>query len=33
VTHAVTAHGHEDSPELREGIRSSMKEEAPGALA
>lgn len=33
VTHAVTAHGHEDTPELREGIRSSMKEEAPGALA
>jgi predicted small metal-binding protein len=33
VTHAMTAHGHEDTPELREGIRSAMKEEAPGALA
>jgi predicted small metal-binding protein len=33
VTHAVTAHGHEDTPELREMLRSSMKEEVPGALA
>jgi predicted small metal-binding protein len=33
VTHAVTAHGHEDTPELREGIRAAMKEEVPGALA
>jgi predicted small metal-binding protein len=33
VTHAVTAHQHEDSQELREGIRASMKEEMPGALA
>ena len=33
VTHAVTAHGHEDNHELREGIRASMKEETPGALA
>lgn len=33
VTHAVTAHQHEDSPELREEIRKAMKEEVPGALA
>ncbi|WP_272474669.1 DUF1059 domain-containing protein [Baekduia alba] len=33
VTHAVTAHGHEDTPELREMIRGAMKEEVPGALA
>jgi predicted small metal-binding protein len=31
--HAVTAHGHEDTPELRDTIRSTMKEEVPGALA
>jgi predicted small metal-binding protein len=33
VTHAVTAHGHEDTPELREQIRQSLKDEVPGALA
>ena len=33
VTHAVTAHQHEDTPELREEIRKTMKEEVPGALA
>jgi predicted small metal-binding protein len=33
VTHAVTAHGHEDTPELREMIRGALKEEVPGALA
>jgi predicted small metal-binding protein len=33
VVHAVTAHKHEDTPELRKDIRSSMKEEVPGALA
>jgi hypothetical protein len=33
VTHAVTAHGHEDTPELREQLRAAMKEEVPGALA
>jgi hypothetical protein len=33
VTHAVTAHGHEDTPELREMLRGAMKEEVPGALA
>ena len=33
VKHAVTAHQHEDTPELREDIRKAMKEEVPGALA
>jgi hypothetical protein len=31
--HAAATHGHEDTPELREGIRGAMKEEVPGALA
>jgi hypothetical protein len=31
--HAITAHGHEDTPELREEIRAGMKTEVPGALA
>jgi predicted small metal-binding protein len=31
--HAVTAHGHEDTPELREQIKQMLKDEAPGALA
>jgi len=31
--HAVTAHGHEDTVELRQQIRQSMKDEVPGALA
>ena len=31
--HAVTAHQHEDTPELRDEIRKLMKEEVPGALA
>jgi predicted small metal-binding protein len=30
--HAVTAHGHEDTPELRDQIRGALKEEVPGAL-
>jgi len=33
VVHAVTAHGHEDTPELREQIRGSLKEAVPGVLA
>jgi len=33
VIHAVTAHGHEDTPELREQIRGILKEEIPSALA
>ena len=32
AVHAVTAHGHQDTPELREQIRQSMKDEVPGAL-
>lgn len=31
--HAVTAHKHEDTPELREEIRAALKNEVPGALA
>jgi hypothetical protein len=31
--HAVAAHGHDDTPELRDEVRSAMKEEVPGALA
>jgi predicted small metal-binding protein len=31
--HAVTAHGHEDTPELREQIRQTLKDETPRALA
>jgi hypothetical protein len=31
--HAVTAHQHEDTPQLREEIRQSLKDEVPGALA
>ncbi|MFC9237733.1 DUF1059 domain-containing protein [Streptomyces decoyicus] len=27
--HAVSVHGHTDGPELREQIRSSMKDEVP----
>jgi hypothetical protein len=27
--HAVTAHGHDDSPELRAGLRSAMRDEDP----
>jgi len=33
AVHAVTAHRHEDTPELREQIRGAMREEVPGALA
>jgi predicted small metal-binding protein len=33
VTHAVTAHGHQDTPELREQIRAGMRDEVPGVLA
>jgi predicted small metal-binding protein len=33
VAHAVTAHGHEDTPQLREQISQALKEEVPGALA
>lgn len=27
--HAVSVHGHTDSPELREEIRATLKDEAP----
>jgi Protein of unknown function (DUF1059) len=32
AVHAVTAHGHEDTPELREQLRQLFKDEVPGAL-
>jgi predicted small metal-binding protein len=31
--HAVTAHQHEDTPELRQEIRQSLKDEVPASLA
>ena len=34
VQHAIASHGHEDTPELREGIRSLLEPESayvPGA--
>jgi hypothetical protein len=31
--HAVSAHKHEDTPELREEIRRTLKDEIPGAIA
>jgi len=33
AVHAITAHQHEDTPELRDEIRGSLKEEVPGAHA
>jgi hypothetical protein len=33
VTHAVTKHGHQDTPELREALHAAMKPEVPAALA
>jgi predicted small metal-binding protein len=33
VTHAVSVHGHEDTPQLREQISEALKDEVPGALA
>ena len=33
VLHATSVHKHEDTPELHEQIRASLKEEVPGALA
>ena len=32
VAHAIGAHGHEDTPELREQIAQTLKDEVPGAL-
>jgi hypothetical protein len=31
--HAISVHGHEDTPELREMVRANLKEEAPAAVA
>lgn len=31
--HAVNAHKHEDTPELREQIRGALKDEVPGVMA
>jgi predicted small metal-binding protein len=33
VIHAVTAHEHEDTPQLREQIKGILKDEVPTALA
>ncbi len=33
VIHAVTAHGHADTPELRDQLKGVLKEEVPSALA
>lgn len=33
VIHAITAHKHEDTPELREQIRGGLKEETAGIHA
>jgi Protein of unknown function (DUF1059) len=33
VAHAVSAHGHEDTPQLRDQISQTLKDEVPGALA
>jgi predicted small metal-binding protein len=32
VIHAVTAHGHEDTPELRDQIKQILKDETASAL-
>jgi len=31
--HAASVHGHEDTPELREQVRSMLKEEVPAGVA
>jgi hypothetical protein len=33
VTHAIAAHKHEDTPELREQLRGALKEETSGIHA
>jgi Protein of unknown function (DUF1059) len=33
VLHAVTVHGHQQTPELREQIRSMLKDEAGATVA
>ncbi len=32
VHHAITVHGHEDTPELREELRKLLKDEVPAAV-
>ena len=32
VHHAITVHGHEDTPELREELKKLLKAEAPAAV-
>lgn len=29
IQHAVSAHGHTDTPEMREQLRASLKDEVP----
>ena len=29
LQHAITVHGHEDSPEVRDWLRQNLKDEAP----
>ena len=31
--HAITAHQHDDTPQLRDEIRKTMKDEVPSTLA
>ncbi len=33
VQHAVSSHGHDDTPELREQLRTMLREEEPGRAA
>jgi Protein of unknown function (DUF1059) len=33
VAHAVAAHGHENTPQLREQISLMLKDEVPGAIS
>ncbi len=33
AVHAITAHRHEDTPELRQEISQALKDEVPGAIA
>jgi hypothetical protein len=33
VTHAVTKHGHQDTPELRAALSDALRTEVPAALA
>ena len=33
VQHAVSSHGHDDTPELREQLRTMLRDEEPGRAA